>query len=43
MVLHLASIAAVSVLMGLHTIPTDVGLPILTGLLGIGLPSPLKA
>lgn len=36
-VLHLAGLACVTVLVATHAIPSDVGMPILGGLLGIGV------
>lgn len=35
--LHIAGIAAVTTLMGVGTVSTETGLPILTGLIGLGI------
>lgn len=36
-VLHIAGVAAVATLLGTGTLPTDVGFPLLAGLLGLGI------
>lgn len=37
---HLAAVAAVATLIGVGSIGSDIGLPLLAGLIGIGLPAP---
>ena len=36
-VLHLAGIAAIATLIGTGTVSVDIGLPLLTGLVGLGV------
>lgn len=42
-VLHIAGVAAVATLLGTGTLPTDVGFPLLAGLLGLGIGSATAA